>query len=413
MFNSAARGILYWRKHRHHICYKCRQYGHIAADCDKICTLCGNMHNDTVCVHSIEKFVRKIYGTIMKNVIKDPEKVADKIYETQCRINIENLVKQINKAKELKITSSSFQLEKPKKEVKKTSLDTLFDDMELNLLGIPGVEKISKNKNYRLRKDSKIQGEKKVNAGYDTGFNHPKQVDQGNQANKDYKAIKELTEKIISFKQMGLNTEILETLRNQIEKGIPKQLNIRINDNTYKFEPKQKLPDIKMLEMEKQLDDLKDELKQVQKQKSIYDKAQRLVANYKQLKKDSDFLFGEIQCQRIQLRNIKENKTRIIQETKEKVKQQWENHKKGIKEYKERKLEQLEKNWQKFKQFKEEINEDIKNAEQQNPNEFQYRRWKRRKQQREMERQQEEYEREQREMYGEPEINCSYDYSSS
>jgi hypothetical protein len=89
LFNTTARGIEYWRKHRQHICYKCRRYGHIAVDCTKICELCGNLHNDSVCVHNLNKFYWKIQKILTNNIIKDPEKIAEKIKILQQSFHVE------------------------------------------------------------------------------------------------------------------------------------------------------------------------------------------------------------------------------------------------------------------------------------------------------------------------------------
>jgi len=65
--NNVILGITYWRQHRHHKCYKCRKYGHIAQDCENVCLLCDNIHPKTICVQTYYKTLRKI-AKIMKGV---------------------------------------------------------------------------------------------------------------------------------------------------------------------------------------------------------------------------------------------------------------------------------------------------------------------------------------------------------
>jgi hypothetical protein len=125
-FNSVARGITYWHKHRHHICYKCRKYGHIAKDCSKICQACGNLHNNTVCVYSIEKLFRRINNKLTNGIIRDPQDLTNRIQQCQAEIKVEDLRESQFPKQKLKITSSNFTLDKKQK----TKMDSLFDEIE-------------------------------------------------------------------------------------------------------------------------------------------------------------------------------------------------------------------------------------------------------------------------------------------
>jgi DNA repair exonuclease SbcCD ATPase subunit len=89
LFNSTAMGVGYWRKHRHHKCYKCGKYGHIAADCNKVCPLCDNIHTNTLCVHSLIKLYEKIVEILKRNVLPDQEKLCKKIEAAKYRISRE------------------------------------------------------------------------------------------------------------------------------------------------------------------------------------------------------------------------------------------------------------------------------------------------------------------------------------
>jgi hypothetical protein len=65
--NNVILGITYWRQHRHHKCYKCKKYGHIAQDCENVCLLCDNIHPKTICVQTYYKTLKKI-AKIMKGI---------------------------------------------------------------------------------------------------------------------------------------------------------------------------------------------------------------------------------------------------------------------------------------------------------------------------------------------------------
>lgn len=84
LFSETVRGIHYQKVHKHHKCYKCRKYGHIAEDCVNICINCGKLHDGGVCASSIQKLITKILKIIKTNTIPDVERVINKI----------NLVKQ-------------------------------------------------------------------------------------------------------------------------------------------------------------------------------------------------------------------------------------------------------------------------------------------------------------------------------
>jgi len=340
LFSRTARGITYWRKHKHHICYKCRRYGHIAKDCPDICDKCGNLHNNTVCVHSMEKHLRKISEILEKNLIGDTEKIIKKIQETEQRIQIENTkeaMKNTNRQNILKVaTSSSFTIEKQPK--KQTDLDTLFDDMELQCLGIPGVTHEIKRK---MKKPKIVKKEEK-----------PKIEDN---TTKDYKAIKELTEKIIEFKKQNLDTKIFEELRAKIENNIgfiEKSDKITENYVSYFFhkkeKPKLQYPQLAKLEAEVELDNLKEKLKKLQKSKTTLEIAMRAYEEYRKYKKDSDYLFGEIQRLKIDFKNLLEKCKDKKSETYKKISEMYKKFKdEKYKQWKEQN-ETLSKKWRKF-----------------------------------------------------------------
>lgn len=90
LFNRTALGIQYWHKHKAHKCYKCHQYGHIAANCQDICPSCNNLHNGTVCVHSVQKLYKKIIELLKRNIVIDEEKLMNRIEKAQNELNQNN-----------------------------------------------------------------------------------------------------------------------------------------------------------------------------------------------------------------------------------------------------------------------------------------------------------------------------------
>lgn len=125
-FTRAAQGILYWRRHRHHKCYNCGMYGHLAKDCDNICPMCGNWHNSKVCIRSLTKLYKKIYNKISSNILKDPEAIMKYIDETELKINEANAgvsIKTGYKIKECQPAEHfNFQIIRPSIQVKYTGL---------------------------------------------------------------------------------------------------------------------------------------------------------------------------------------------------------------------------------------------------------------------------------------------------
>lgn len=102
LFDANARGICYWKKHRKHQCYKCNMYGHIAADCEKVCEKCQNIHNNSICVFSIEKLYRKIIKILREATIPDLEKVKNSIEVEMTKIEKEN-IQSLSKNKYLEL----------------------------------------------------------------------------------------------------------------------------------------------------------------------------------------------------------------------------------------------------------------------------------------------------------------------
>jgi hypothetical protein len=90
LFKETVRGVHYQKVHKHHKCYKCRKYGHIAEDCVNICENCGKLHEGSVCASSLQKLVTKILKIIKTNTIPDVERVINKINLVKDSIRVQD-----------------------------------------------------------------------------------------------------------------------------------------------------------------------------------------------------------------------------------------------------------------------------------------------------------------------------------
>lgn len=78
IFSDALMGVTYWKQHRHTKCYRCRKYGHLAADCSKVCSLCENIHYTPFCLRYVTGLFENIV-TILQNPKKTIMEQYDKI----------------------------------------------------------------------------------------------------------------------------------------------------------------------------------------------------------------------------------------------------------------------------------------------------------------------------------------------
>jgi hypothetical protein len=84
------------------------------------------------------------------------------------------------------------------------------------------------------------------------------------------------------------------------------------------------LPSLRQLEDEYKIDVLKDKLVKARKRYSSYQDYQWYKSQLPKLKEEADYIFGELQAQKIQLNNIKENKDKWIKRTKRIIKHKWD-----------------------------------------------------------------------------------------
>jgi ribosomal protein L37AE/L43A len=68
---SLISSINYWQKHKTHKCNKCKEKGHVARDCTKICRSCGNLHPGNMCAFKLESLLSSIENKIKKICSED------------------------------------------------------------------------------------------------------------------------------------------------------------------------------------------------------------------------------------------------------------------------------------------------------------------------------------------------------
>jgi hypothetical protein len=358
-----ARGITYWRKHRYHKCYKCHKYGHIAHDCENICLACGNLHNGSICVYSVEKLFKKINNKLEKCLIKDPEEIDRAIENFKNELQIENLKEVQYLPEKLTITSSSISFENNKQEPEEDEIIENDEEItDLSMLGIPG-SNVSDNFLKKMSKRNRVHRE-------NDGEKLKAKAENGGTTIQDNKAIKQLTEKIISFKKLGLNTEILEALRNQLEGKLPQ---VQISFNEYKCDIKEKLPSLRKLQLEKALTRYKTIQRKNRQWITDYEYFHEQNRDFKKLQDKNDELLGEIKAQEIELNNIKSNKKRIINETVEKA---HEKAKQNYKKFFNQKVKDFNKKKNQFYDFKQQWENEM--DEQTKESIWRKRQWKRR-----------------------------------
>jgi hypothetical protein len=95
LFNKTALGIQYWHKYKNKKCYICRNYGHRAAECNKICPHCQNLHNGTVCVYSVLTLFTKIENYLIRHTIDDEQATISYIEKTKAKLITMNTDLQI------------------------------------------------------------------------------------------------------------------------------------------------------------------------------------------------------------------------------------------------------------------------------------------------------------------------------
>jgi hypothetical protein len=214
-----------------------------------------NYHNDSVCVFSIEKLLRKINQKIQTSLIEDPEDLVRKIENAKLALIMDNMMFPDT---DLRVTSSSFTYT-PVKPPVNPKLEELFNQIEEQ-------EKKSKKK----KKNFQTKGKETRSVEANTGC-------------------------------------------------------LLISDTrALVYKPPVLLPSLRTLENEYQIDVLKDKLAKARKKLTTYQSFKLYESQLPKMKEENDYLFGEIQAQKIQLNNIKDNKDKWIKRTKRIIKQKWE-----------------------------------------------------------------------------------------
>jgi hypothetical protein len=226
---DAMASISYWEHNKRRKCYKCRKYGHMAKECDKICNLCHNYHTTAVCIFSLSEYYRRLYQAAKKIVeVNDRDKMREIIEITgprtkkmQVKHELEKVITKVNQERTKEyhpVTQASFTIKRTfkiqhqeeyqywnvnvEKEIERAKhitemlrktesknkdaynvrkeRDELFKMLFECKQAIRTNYKNTKGRiyitdNHCLRKDANIQGEIKVIAGFSTGL--PKGLD--------------------------------------------------------------------------------------------------------------------------------------------------------------------------------------------------------------------------------------------
>jgi hypothetical protein len=324
-------------------------YGHIAKDCDNICPLCYNLHNSTVCIHSLIEFSRKVTKIIKNNVVKDPEEIRRTIKETKEKIQLENAKKAIDKYYELQIKptcSFQFILEKHELQSNKENKEKVIENNGL----------IYEDVDDEFEQESK--GE--VNTVYEDNSDE-EIIENDEEVTERQETLKEKYERWAKFEDesetenkpvIKMNTEIPEWRKcqkqyigNEASKPV-----LRIthgNDITVNFRKNPDIIPLAVLKMQIYLEDQKKELRKTQKYISDFKYFNQVKNDIKNMEKQQEKLADEI-------KKMKEWK-------KEKKDQFYQNLNKKREEFYKKKAQQYKRMKEKYRMYKKKREEFYQN----------------------------------------------------
>lgn len=117
--------VSYKNKHKHHKCYACGLYGHIAADCKTVCKECSGKHLQSHCIVKLINIINDVFDNMKHDFVKDYNRLKAKVNKL-----LNPIIIQHKDPVELCPQDSLSIVDKP---VIKKELVTQFTTVKLNL----------------------------------------------------------------------------------------------------------------------------------------------------------------------------------------------------------------------------------------------------------------------------------------
>jgi len=71
--------VSYKNKHKHHKCFACGLYGHIAADCKTVCKECSGKHLQSHCIVKLINIINDVFNNMKHDFVKDYNRLKAKV----------------------------------------------------------------------------------------------------------------------------------------------------------------------------------------------------------------------------------------------------------------------------------------------------------------------------------------------
>jgi len=137
LYQENLRAISYWYNNKNRICYKCRKYGHLSKDCDRVCEFCQNVHSNKICILAITSYYQHLILFSQKLYAKQKEELRLEMKRNyQLNLNKEQINKNIRKFKNdvTRLTQTCTNLSKDIVKIEKAVKPYLPVDLEIQRL---------------------------------------------------------------------------------------------------------------------------------------------------------------------------------------------------------------------------------------------------------------------------------------